>query len=97
MEGGRPAGVEFAGQGVTSGGMEGDMGADPKLVAQGFMAANPEMKWADTSQRGYLMMQVTPQRVTGEWLFMKTIKARTTEIAGSHRMSVDRGRRVFSA
>jgi alkaline phosphatase D len=97
MEGGRPAGVEFAGQGVTSGGMEGDMGADPKLVAQGFMAANPEMKWTDTSQRGYLMMQVTPQRVTGEWLFMKTIKARTTEIAGSHRMSVDRGRRVFSA
>jgi len=97
MEGGKPAGVEFAGQGVTSNGLEGDMGADPKVVAAGFMAANPEMKFADTSQRGYMMMQITPQRVTGEWLFLQTIKARSLEIAGTHRMSVERGRRVFAA
>ena len=95
-EGGKPAGVEFAGQAVTSGGAEGDFGADPKVVAQGFMAANPELKWADTSQRGYMMIEVTPKRVTGEWLFMRTIKARDTALAGSHRMQVERGRRVFS-
>jgi hypothetical protein len=85
-EGGKPAGVEFAGHSVTSGGAEGDFGADPKVVAQGFMAANPELKWADTSQRGYMMIEVTPQRVTGEWLFMRTIKARDTALAGTHRM-----------
>ncbi len=96
VEGGRPAGVEFAGQAVTSNGMEGDMGADPKVAARGFMAANPELKWADTSQRGYMMIEVTPQRVTGEWLFLQTIKARSTALAGSHRMSVERGRRVFT-
>lgn len=97
VEEGRPAGVEFAGQAVTSNGMEGDMGADPKVVAQGFMAANPELKWADTSRRGYMMIEVTPKSVTGEWLFLQTIKARSTALAGSHRMRVDRGRRVFSA
>ncbi|KSB90602.1 alkaline phosphatase [Caulobacter vibrioides] len=97
MEDGRPAGVEFAGQAVTSNGMEGDMGADPKLVAQGFMAANPELKWADTSRRGYMMIEVTPKSVAGEWLFLKTIKARSTELAGSHRMRVERGPRAFSA
>ena len=96
VEDGSPAGVEFAGHAVTSNGMEGDMGADPKLVARGFMAANPELKWADTSQRGYMMIEVTPQRVTGEWLFLQTIKARSTALAGSHRMSVERGRRVFT-
>lgn len=96
MEEGKPAGVEFAGQGVTSNGLEGDMGADPKVVAAGFMAANPEMKFADTSQRGYMMMQITPQRVTGEWLFMQTIKARSLELAGTHRMSVEKGRKVFA-
>ncbi|HJV42590.1 alkaline phosphatase D family protein [Caulobacter sp.] len=95
-EDGRPAGVEFAGHSVTSNGMEGDMGADPKIVAQGFVGANPELKWADTSQRGYMMVQITPQRVTGEWLFLRTIKAPTTELAGTHRMQVDRGRRRFS-
>lgn len=97
MEDGKPAGVEFAGQAVTSNGLEGDMGADPKVVAEGFMAANPELKWADTSQRGYMMMQITPQRVTGEWLFLQTIKAKSLELAGTHRMSVEKGRRVFAA
>lgn len=95
-EDGRPAGVEFAGHSVTSNGMEGDMGADPQTVARGFIAANPELKWADTSRRGYMMIDVTPQRVTGEWLFLRTIKAPTTELAGTHRMQVDRGRRRFA-
>ena len=94
-EDGRPAGVEFAGHAVTSGGMEGGMGADPATVAKGFVAANPELKWADTSRRGYMMIEITPKRVTGEWLFLQTIKARSIALAGSHRMSVDRGRRVF--
>jgi alkaline phosphatase D len=97
VEDGRPAGVEFAGHAVTSNGMEGDMGADPLAVAKGFMAANPELKWADTSQRGYMMLDVTSSRVTGEWLFMRTVKARSLALAGSHRMSVQRGRRVFAA
>ena len=96
-EGGQPAGVEFAGQSVTSGGAEGDFGVDPKIVAQGFVAANPELKWADTSQRGYMMIEITPKRVTGEWLFMRTIKARDTALAGSHRMHAERGRRAFAA
>jgi alkaline phosphatase D len=95
-EGGKPAGVEFAGQSVTSDGAEGDFGADPKIVAQGFMAANPELKWADTSRRGYMMIQVTPQRVIGEWQFMRTIKTRDISLAGAHRMQVERGRKVLT-
>lgn len=96
-EDGRPAGVEFAGHAVTSGGMEGSFAADPKTVAQGFMAANPEMAWADTSHRGYLMLDITSQQVTGEWLFLETIKQRSTALAGSHKMQVKRGRRTFAA
>jgi alkaline phosphatase D len=82
--------------GVTSHGIEGQLGADPKSVAGAFIAANPEMAWADTSQRGYMMIDITPQRVTGEWLFMRTIKSPSTVLAGTHRMSVERGRRKFS-
>jgi alkaline phosphatase D len=97
LEDGRPAGVEFAGHSVTSNGMENSCAADPKTVARGFVAANPELKWADTSRRGYMMIEVAPQRVTGEWLFMRAIKARTTELAGKHRMVVERRRRTFAA
>ena len=95
-EDGKRAGVEFAGHSVTSGGLEGGFGADPKVVARGFVAANPELQWADTSQRGYMMIDITPQRVTGEWLFMRTIQSSSIELAGSRQMHVDRGRRAFA-
>ncbi|GFE82897.1 alkaline phosphatase [Steroidobacter agaridevorans] len=94
-EDGQPAGIEFAGHSVTSPGVEGQLGVDPRDVVRAFVATNPELVWADTSQRGYMMIDVTPQRVTGEWLFMKTIKSRSTALAGSHRMSAERGRRKF--
>ena len=96
-ENGQPAGIEFAGHSVTSNGMEGQLGADPQEVAGAFVAANPEMAWADTSQRGYMMIDITAQRVSGEWLFMRTIKSRSTALAGAHRISVARGRRKFTA
>lgn len=96
VEDGRPAGVDLAGQAVTSAGMEGGMAADPRTVAQGFIAANPELKWADTSRRGYLMVEVTPQRVTGEWQFLRTITERSTELSGTHRMHVERGRKALA-
>lgn len=93
----RPAGVEFAGHSVTSGGIEGAMAADPTAVARGFVAANPELVWADTSRRGYIMIEIMPTRVTGEWRFLRTIKARDHALAGVHRMHVERGRKAFAA
>jgi alkaline phosphatase D len=95
-EDGRPAGVEFAGHSVTSPGIEAQMAVDPKDVARAFVERNSELVWADTSHRGYTMIDITPQRVTGEWLFLQTIKSRSTAIAGTHRMSAELGRRKFS-
>lgn len=97
VEDGRVAGVEFAGHSVTSNGVEGQLAADPVEVARAFVATNPELAWADTSQRGYMMIDITPQRVTGEWVFLRTVKARSLELAGTHRLSVERGRRRFGA
>ncbi len=96
VEDGQPAGVEFAGQAVTSRGMEGSLAADPRDVAEAFIRTNPELAWADTSQRGYMMIDVAPGQVTGQWVFMQDIKHRTTALAGTHHMSVVRGRRRFA-
>ncbi len=93
----QPAGVEFAVQGVTSGGIEGSLGAAPADVARAFMATNPELSWCDTSRRGYALLDITPQRINGEWIFVRDIKARGTATDGSHRMQVERGRRAFAA
>ena len=68
--------------------------ADPKDIAGAFVATNPELVWADTSQRGYMTIDITPRRVTGEWLFLRTIKSRDTTVSGTHRLSAERGRRT---
>lgn len=93
---GRPAGVEFAVQAVTSGGIEGSLAAAPDAVARAFMASNPELSWCDTSQRGYAMIDITPASISGEWVFMQSIKTRSIATAGSHRMSAEKDRKAFS-
>jgi alkaline phosphatase D len=94
--GGAPAGVEFAGQSVTSPGLEGyATAAAPADVERGFRARNPALKWMDASRRGYLTLSLTPDRATGEWLSLDTVRTRSTKIAATQRMSVTRGSRKF--
>ncbi|MGH6780694.1 MAG: alkaline phosphatase D family protein, partial [Sphingomonadaceae bacterium] len=97
-EDGRPAGVEFGGHSVTSPGYETYLtGATPETVARSLVASSPELKWADTSGRGYMAIELSPERVTGEWVMMEGIRTRSLSTRDSHRMSVERGRRVFSS
>uniref|UniRef100_UPI001953C567 alkaline phosphatase D family protein n=1 Tax=Klebsiella pneumoniae TaxID=573 RepID=UPI001953C567 len=75
---GKPAGVEFAGHSVTSPGYENSTTTDPKIIAAGLVAANPELKWCDNSRRGYMALTLTPERASNDWVFMDTITQRTT-------------------
>jgi len=94
---GKPAGVEFAGHSVTSQGYEGSLKTDPKIVARALVAANPELKWCDTSRRGYMAMTITPDRVSNDWLFVDTIKTPSKVATVGYSTSVTRGRRVMAA
>jgi alkaline phosphatase D len=90
--GGAAAGAEFAGQSVTSHGYETYLPwVDPADLARVMVAFNPQLKWAETGRRGYLTVELTPERATGEWLFLDTIRERSTAIAARHHMSVTRG------
>ena len=95
--GGDPVGVEMAGQSVTSPGFEAYAGrTDPAAVARAVVARNRELRWAQTSRRGYLTLELTPERAVGEWLFLDTVRARSTALAGRHSLSVRRGDNRFS-
>lgn len=88
---GRRAGVEFAGHAVTSPGYESSSKADPADVSAAFVRSCPEMRWCDTSRRGYMRLALTPTAATNEWVFMQTIASRSTATQGSHRMRVRPG------
>ena len=93
---GKAAGVEFAGHGVTSPGYESAIKVDPKSVAAALVAASPELKWCDTSRRGYMALTITPERVSNDWIFVDTIKAKSMAAATGHTATVSRGRNVMA-
>lgn len=86
------AGVEFAGHAVTSPGYEAALAADPAAVARSLVAFNPELKWCDTSRRGYMALTITPDRVSNDWLFVDTVRRRAPQAAIGHTAIVERGR-----
>lgn len=89
--GGKYAGVEFAGHAVSSPGYESSVKVDPKIVAAALVKASPELKWCDTSRRGYMTLTLTPTAATNEWVFMKTIASRSVATDPSQRMRVRAG------
>lgn len=97
-EGGKPPhiGVEFGGHSVTSPGFEAYApGVAPTAIAKALRDANPGLVFSDTSQRGYVSLDVTRQRVVGAWHFMKDVRTRTTALSGTHSMQVRTGLRMF--
>jgi len=90
---GRPAGVEFAGQSVSSPGFETYLASPPSTVAGALMQANPTLKWADTGQRGYMQVTLTPAEALCEWRFTGPAKARSAKLAGTMRGRAGAGQR----
>ncbi|WP_404372797.1 alkaline phosphatase D family protein [Sphingomonas sp. MMS24-J45] len=93
---GKPAGVEFAGHSVSSPGYEAATATDPKVIAATLVRANPELKWCDTSRRGYMAMTLTPDSATNEWIMVDTIKASNPAGHVGYSTTVQRGRNVMA-
>lgn len=93
---GKPAGVEFAGHSVSSPGYEAATATDPKVIAATLVRGNPELKWCDTSRRGYMAMTLTPDAATNEWIMVDTIKASNPAARVGYSTTVQRGRNVMA-
>ena len=93
---GHAAAVEFAGHSVTSPGYEGGIKADPKVVAAALVRGNAELKWCDTSRRGYMAMTIAADRVTNDWVMVDTVRQRSVAAGIGHRATVMRGRHTMA-
>ena len=89
---GAPAGVEFAGHSVTSPGAEGYLPwIKPADFAAQSVARNPQLQWANTGQRGYMAVELTPASATSEYRFVSGVKTRSATLAGAQRISTKAG------
>lgn len=90
-------GVEMAGQSVTSPGAESSIRwMKPDEMARATVERNRQLKWCDTSQRGYMAVELTPAAATSEWRFLASVRQKGTALAGVKRMTVLAGARRFS-
>ncbi|WP_294198530.1 alkaline phosphatase D family protein [uncultured Sphingomonas sp.] len=93
---GHAAAVEFAGHSVTSPGFESGTDGDPRRIAADIIRTNAELKWCDTSRRGYMAMTIAPDRVTNDWIMLDTVKRRTPAATIGHSATVRRRFNVMS-
>ena len=94
---GEKVGVEFATHSVSSPGLESYLGAiPPQNLARAVVSHNAPLKYADTSQRGYMVVELTPNTASAEFRFMAGIRQRSTSIAGAKRISTSAGSRALA-
>ena len=94
---GEKVGVELGVSSVTSPGMETYLATiQPDDLAQLLVGDNAELKWADTANRGYMTVELTPARATTEYRFMSGIRQRSTQLAGTKRITCEAGSNTLS-
>lgn len=97
-----PVAVEMVCSSVTSGGFEYILGSveAARLAEPLVQLVNPHIKWTDLTRRGYLLLDITPERVQGEWYLFETVRTRNLDqsleavwqtVNGANRLSAGDG------
>lgn len=71
---GNQVGVEFATTSVSSPGLEEYITDDPAVVAAGVVQIVEPLKYANTSERGYMLVTATATACEAEWHFVSSVK-----------------------
>ena len=96
--GNEAVGVEFGGQSVASPGLEGYLKPlPPEQIAGALIQRNPELRWMDASQRGYMAVELTPTRATSEYRFLSSVIEKGAGVVSTKRISTLAGARRLEA
>ena len=94
---GKPVGTEFAVHSVTSPGFESLINwLPPEALAAAMTRQNPDLKWTDTSRRGYMTIALSQASVSAEFIMLDTVRTRPGTVAARKTMTARAGERVLS-
>ena len=89
---GASVGVELGVCSVSSPGFETYLSfVKPGDLASALVAENAQLQWADTSQRGYMAVELTPTRAVTEYRFVAGVKQRSAKLAGTKVIASEKG------
>lgn len=66
-------GVEFVCPGIGSPGIPARASAE--VLAENLVAETPHLKWCNLWQRGYFVMDITPERIQADWFLLDGVGA----------------------
>ncbi|MEE4350019.1 MAG: alkaline phosphatase D family protein [Pacificimonas sp.] len=91
-EGERPAGVEFGFHSVTSPGFEAYFTrTDPQVIAASLVEGSSELRWADTSGRGYGVVTLDADAARSDYVYVDTVKAKSLAALLGQSVQTQRG------
>lgn len=90
---GQKVGEEFATSSVSSPGLEAYLSLPPAQVKAIFEGIVKDLKWMDSSRRGYLKLTVNANQVQGEWFFIDTITSKSYKVD----VSTPAEKRIYTA
>jgi len=76
---GRQFGVELGTTSVTSPGLENGFSMPPEELVRRLQSVNPHLRFANTKDRGYMVLTVRRDEVVAEWLYVDTVESRDFE------------------
>jgi alkaline phosphatase D len=89
---GAKVGVEMGVCSVSSPGFETYLSfVKPADLASALVSTNAQLQWADTSQRGYMAVELTPARAVTEYRFTGSAKQRSAKLAGTKVIATQKG------
>ena len=92
----RPAGIEIGGHSVTSPGFEAyTVGISDEARVAALRASSPQLKWANTQDRGYATVRLTRDRVTASWHLVEDVRRRSPVVKATHSMTAQHGRNAY--
>ena len=69
-----PVAVEFVTASITTENLDDELGAQPRTksldIERRVSEENPHVRWVDLDSHGYVLLDVTPDRVQAEWYFV---------------------------
>jgi len=96
-----PVAVEFVTTSLTSQNVDDKMGWPPRTesvaIEQAMVDALPDLRWCELDSHGYVVVDVTRERVTGEWWHVDTVLRQSTAERCAARWMVERDAAVLTA
>ncbi|MDG0979331.1 MAG: alkaline phosphatase D family protein [Halieaceae bacterium] len=92
---GDAVGIELGTPGISSPGLESFLPLPIETTQQSFLSSSPELVEADTSQRGWAMLTLTPSGAETQFRYVSTVLSREFSVTSSAPLRAPIGKRRF--